>query len=1116
MAIIHGNINAGGGSNKPLSEQTYEKILTQEVQFGLVEGQEYYLKTSGITLPATENPNGFGTNIYSYTDPETSRSVPTLYYTTLSNDEVAILWYDGSAGLSAGAYYRANYGWVYGTDETTSLTDEDLAKLHFTFHRMGLYQEDALRSILEGNIPEDKLVTVDSEKVTLGEKVEDLKNWDYEQAGFILKADPDWDFLIDNWNNFINGLFQTQVHIYGGFVDESINMYRFTSDGEDYYYLQYYNDVEDKSYYLYNDKPADTPYPLGVWWTYEDEIDYNIIELENGPQFTPDITKIYNRFAFNAIYGKNAISLDEKLNSIQELANGILKDKIYDETTETNGLVDGETYNFKSDMEFSATYSDLDNLQPDDFIYDDGTKDIQFVIETDFLSRTFAYLVYHVNNEQTSYYYTVAQLGDETEFINEWADETVPSIQVDLSGIINENIFTKMLDVEISTVTVQKTLEQKLSEFKTWIYDYKESSSSQLEDKVYNVKMNNINIDFTNASNNQQIALGSDGTELCYFTFYNNGNSVLALNFYNNSANIDLYYHPSFNCWKEGNGTNYNGEQLTFTVNTSNVTDETALREIIEIEAGGEETPITLEERIETPLKDWTYEGPGDNSGSGETAIKPIFDSLPIILDNKQTFLDSELVLDTYHNELLYQTQSNGIRWSFSPETSVMIIGYMIPDFENDAITVFENTITLTGANTGISEWDFHVEPMLPEGNEMYEVTPITSQDELPVFENFDPSLAESGYSDVVALLVGEVSSSGSSSNAVTLGEKIADLKNWAYENTPESDKFLTTPNWTDILTYISGDLIALSTYTVYEKQNENAPWDYIEVAYDSSNDDLGVNAMFNGNMYKCFNYQYTESTSGDECAADTWYAVTVSYGPGQNPGEPGPAVYSYTELTDLPNLTIDSTAIEISDLFDAIVVHTDAVNLTLDQKIESIGGFSGDYNDLSNKPAYTISNVVTDNSEVLGIQVYNATNNVLYNVMSANTLGTASTCDTGTGAGNIPILDSNGKLNDSVLPALAISDTFVVNSQAAMLALTAQVGDVAVRTDLNKSYILKTAGASTLANWQELLTPTDAVQSVNGHTGSVTLTQADLNIIYSSTQPSNPVTGTIWIKPAA
>ena len=64
--------------------------------------------------------------------------------------------------------------------------------------------------------------------------------------------------------------------------------------------------------------------------------------------------------------------------------------------------------------------------------------------------------------------------------------------------------------------------------------------------------------------------------------------------------------------------------------------------------------------------------------------------------------------------------------------------------------------------------------------------------------------------------------------------------------------------------------------------------------------------------------------------------------------------------------------------------------------------------------------------------------------------------------------------------------------SQSAMLGLSAaQKGDVAVRTDLNKSFILTSdaSGAyATLANWQELLTPTDTVLSVDGKTGAVTL----------------------------
>nr|WP_309101688.1 hypothetical protein [Fredinandcohnia onubensis] len=121
----------------------------------------------------------------------------------------------------------------------------------------------------------------------------------------------------------------------------------------------------------------------------------------------------------------------------------------------------------------------------------------------------------------------------------------------------------------------------------------------------------------------------------------------------------------------------------------------------------------------------------------------------------------------------------------------------------------------------------------------------------------------------------------------------------------------------------------------------------------------------------------------------------------------------------------------------------------------------SGSYNDLSNKPS----------------------------------LGTAASKNTGTANGNVPIIGSDGKLDASIMPAIAVTDTFVVNSQTAMLALIAQTGDVCVRTDLNKSFILKAVPASTLVNWQELLTPTDVVTSVAGKTGAVTLTKNDVGL---------------------
>ena len=82
--------------------------------------------------------------------------------------------------------------------------------------------------------------------------------------------------------------------------------------------------------------------------------------------------------------------------------------------------------------------------------------------------------------------------------------------------------------------------------------------------------------------------------------------------------------------------------------------------------------------------------------------------------------------------------------------------------------------------------------------------------------------------------------------------------------------------------------------------------------------------------------------------------------------------------------------------------------------------------------------------------------------------------------------LDSGGKVPSSQLPALALTDVWTVASEAAQLALAAQEGDVAIRTDLNKSYAHNGDTAGTMADWSELLTPTDTVLSVFGRTGAV------------------------------
>lgn len=88
----------------------------------------------------------------------------------------------------------------------------------------------------------------------------------------------------------------------------------------------------------------------------------------------------------------------------------------------------------------------------------------------------------------------------------------------------------------------------------------------------------------------------------------------------------------------------------------------------------------------------------------------------------------------------------------------------------------------------------------------------------------------------------------------------------------------------------------------------------------------------------------------------------------------------------------------------------------------------------------------------------------------------------------------TTGTLPTSVMPPLAINDTFTVASQTAMLALVAQRGDVAIRTDIGRSFILATDSPSTLADWKQLTAGGD-VTSVAGRTGAVVLAKADVGL---------------------
>lgn len=86
------------------------------------------------------------------------------------------------------------------------------------------------------------------------------------------------------------------------------------------------------------------------------------------------------------------------------------------------------------------------------------------------------------------------------------------------------------------------------------------------------------------------------------------------------------------------------------------------------------------------------------------------------------------------------------------------------------------------------------------------------------------------------------------------------------------------------------------------------------------------------------------------------------------------------------------------------------------------------------------------------------------------------------------------GLVPTSQLPPLAINETFTAASQAAMLALTAQRGDMAIRTDTGRTFVLSSDSPSTLADWKEVMAA-GQVASVAGKTGVVSLVKADVGL---------------------
>jgi len=226
-------------------------------------------------------------------------------------------------------------------------------------------------------------------------------------------------------------------------------------------------------------------------------------------------------------------------------------------------------------------------------------------------------------------------------------------------------------------------------------------------------------------------------------------------------------------------------------------------------------------------------------------------------------------------------------------------------------------------------------------------------------------------------------------------------------------------------------------------------------------------------------------------------------------------AIAQSGDYNDLINVPLGITYYRNADVDDHLNLSTAATNQVLswngtdyDWVAQSSGGgggtsdFSGDYNDLTNKPSLFDGNYNTlTNKPTLFDGDYNSLVNQPtlfdgnYNTLTNKPVLFDGNYNTLTNKPTIPnqlTAGTNVTITNDVIDVASVALTSVrtATSESAQLALSLQEGDVVVRTDLNESYMHNGGTAGTMADYTLLATPTNAVLSVVGQTGSISASQ--------------------------
>jgi phage-related tail fiber protein len=297
--------------------------------------------------------------------------------------------------------------------------------------------------------------------------------------------------------------------------------------------------------------------------------------------------------------------------------------------------------------------------------------------------------------------------------------------------------------------------------------------------------------------------------------------------------------------------------------------------------------------------------------------------------------------------------------------------------------------------------------------------------------------------------------------NAI-VGVTVESTANKDADTTLSANSDVKYPSQKAVKTYVDQHLVnKVSTYDFSTALSTKADTSYVNSVADNKADksyvDIGLNSKLDATMLPVG----TSNASVDQLVKG-----------------------NDSRLTDA-RLPLPHTASYITN-FDT------AVNSLVGSAITSaMQSYSGGVQSINNLTGHLTVNKVT-----VGLNFVDNTSDVDKPLSSATTIalaGKESIANKNVINGYVG-LNSVGKIDALYLPVMTMNNRFVRETLEERNLLNAAVGDIAIVTGMiNKTYILNALPASSDNSWLEMSSPLDGVTSVNGLTGTVSLTLSDI-----------------------